>query len=148
MDHKNVHGGQLDPRIIFRNAGVIPFGNLAQVDIRQDIRSDLQIAYTFQVENRHHRAQHRRDVLNLDLGRSQLLVGHGTIAGAKINNARGHLADTAAAANRLIVDLDPGMSRAVFAKPLGINRIGEGRSRSVELLRVSPAHRCNQGSGY
>ena len=81
--------------------------------------------------------KHGGDVLDLYLGGVQLLVGHGTIAGAKINRARGHLANPAAAANGLVVDLDPGMGRAVLAEPLGINRIRKGRTRSIELLRVT-----------
>ncbi len=144
---KNIHGRQLDSRIVFGDASVVPLGDFAQVDVGQDVRPYAQVTDALQVENRHHSPEHGRNGLNLHLGGGQLLVRHGDVAGAKIDRARRNLADAATAADRLVVDLDPGMGGAVLTKPLGINRIGEGRSRSIELLRVPRADRCTHGNG-
>lgn len=68
------------------------------------------------------------------LGRGNLLVSHGTVAGAKIDSAGRRLADAAARTNGLIVDLNSGMLSAVFTKPFGVDGFRKGRSSRIQLL--------------
>ena len=75
--------------------------------------------------------QNSRDVQNLDLRLAQLLVGHWAVASTEVNGAGQHLADSAAAADRLIVDLNLGVGLVILAKPLGIHRIRKSCARPV-----------------
>ena len=71
---------------------------------------------------------------HLDLGRGELLVGHGTVGGAEVDRTLGDLADAAAGADGLIVDLHARVLLAVFAEPLGVDGIREGRACAVDIL--------------
>ena len=77
-------------------------------------------------------AKHGRDVQDLGFRLGQLLVGHRTIGGAKIHCTRQHLADSAAAADGLVIDLNLRMLLVVFAEPLRIDGIRKGRARAVQ----------------
>ena len=66
----------------------------------------------------HDRAQHGRDMQDLDFGLRQLLVGHGAVAGSELDGLAQNLADAAAAADGLVVDLHVRMQLVVFAEPL------------------------------
>ena len=75
--------------------------------------------------------------LTLELG--QHLVGHGHVGSAKVHQAAGHLANAAAGADRLIVDLDAGMRGAVLGEPFGIDRIRKSSTCAGQLLSLSRA---------
>ncbi len=70
---------------------------------------------------------------DLGLCCAQLVVRHRAVTGAKIHRSFGHLANPAAAADRLIVDLHVRMCLAVFAEPFLINRVGERSARAGQL---------------
>jgi hypothetical protein len=114
-------------------------GDLAQVDVGQHVAAELDVADAGNVEDGHHRAQHGGNVNQLDLGAASCSSVIGSRRRRQSRRARGDLADAAARADGLVVDLDAGMRRAVLAEPLGIDRIGEGCARPGQLLRLSRA---------
>src|ERR1700694_796044 len=63
----------------------------------------------------------------------ELFIGHRAIAGAEVDRSCLNLFDPAAAANRLIVDLNVGMQVMVLAEPLGINWVGESSARPGQI---------------
>ena len=63
---------------------------------------------------------------------AQLFVGHGDIAGSEIDRTVQDLANAAAAADRLVVDLHVRVQLVVFAEPLGIHGVREGGARSIQ----------------
>src|SRR5208337_286839 len=62
----------------------------------------------------------------------QHFVGHRTVACSEINRAVDHLADPAATANGLVIDLNVRMQLVIFAEPLGIDGIRKGGSSSIQ----------------
>ena len=62
-----------------------------------------------------------------------LFVFHRAIARPEVNRARGHLCDSAAAPNGLVVDLNIRMQIVVLIEPLGINWVRERGACAVQL---------------
>src|SRR5689334_20133299 len=56
----------------------------------------------------------------------ELLVGHGTVGCPEVNSAFGHLPDSAAGTDGLVVDLDVRVFFVILAEPLGIHGVREG----------------------
>jgi hypothetical protein len=134
VHHHDGFVGELDSRIVLGDGGVVPVGDLAQADVGDHLGAELQVPGDARhVVSRHHRAQHRGDVEDRDLGLAQLLVGHGTVAGAEIHRALQHLADAAAAADGLVVDGHVGMLVVILAEPLGVDGIRERGARRVQI---------------
>src|SRR5205814_1222416 len=50
--------------------------------------------------------------------------------GAEVDRALEHLADAAAAADRLVVDLEIRVALVELVEPLRVERVGEGRARA------------------
>src|SRR5260370_8681141 len=69
---------------------------------------------------------------DLELGLFQLIVSHGTIAGHEVDRPGNYLADSAAAANGLVVHLNVRVQLVVFAEPLRIHGIRESGPSSVQ----------------
>ena len=69
---------------------------------------------------------------DFEFGLRQLLVAHGAIGSAEINGAGLQLADAAAGADGLIIDLNIGMCGVVNVEPFGIDGIGERGAGGVE----------------
>ena len=69
-------------------------------------------------------------ILHFDCG--ELFVGHRAIGGAEIDRAGLQLANTAARADRLIVNLNVGVRRVVDVKPFRIDGVGERSAGGVE----------------
>ena len=63
-------------------------------------------------------------------------VGQGRIRGAKINRARLHLLNTAATANRLVVDLHIRMRLMKVLNPAPHHGIDKSAARSIERDRA------------
>ena len=125
---------ELDVRVGLGDRRVIPIRDLAQEDPGQRFRRELDLArYPRHVVRQNHRSQHRWEMQHLDLGIRQLLIGHRTVAGAKVHHAFGHLANTAAAADRLVVDLHIRVRFTVLAKPFLVNRVGERGARACQF---------------
>ena len=136
MHHHDGLVGKINPRIYAGDGLVIPLRNPAQEDSRQRIRGELHFStHARNVVRRHHRSQHAGNIEDrgLPLGSSflELAVRHRHIAGTKVYRAFRHLANAAAAANGLIVDLNARMQLLVFAEPLRINGIRERGARPV-----------------
>ena len=125
--------GQVDARICLGDRRIVPGGDLAQKDSCQRLRRELQFSgNSGNVVGRNHRAQHGRNVQDLGLGLRELLVGHGTVAGAEIHGLRQHLTNAATASDGLVVELNIRMGLVVFAEPLLVHRIGESCASPVQ----------------
>ena len=113
-------------RVILGDARIVPGRDLAQKNVGQHIAAEPQIAHARDIEDRHNRAKHGGNVNQLDLrGGQHARRSSGMSEAPKSTSARRHLADSATRTDRLVVDLDAGMRRAVLAKPLGIDGIRE-----------------------
>ncbi len=82
---------------------------------------------------------------DLELGLRELFVAHGAVGGAEINRAGLQLADAAAGADGLIIDLNIGMRGVVDVEPFGIDGVGERSAGGVE--KHGSALRCGAGRG-
>ena len=77
----------------------------------------------------------------LHLGLGDLLVGHGAIGGAEVDDLRGYLADARTRTNRLVVNLHAGVGGAELREPARVDGVGEGGAGAGEMLRIG-----NRGS--
>src|SRR6266851_318649 len=126
---------QADAGIVLSDAGVVPLGDLAEVDVGDDVAGEIEVlADAREVVHRDNRAEDGGDVHRLDLRTVDLLIAHGAIGGAEVNDTLGDLADTAAGADGLVVDLHAGVLLAVFAEPLGVDGVWKGGPCSVDVL--------------
>ena len=133
MHHYDGQIGKLRSRIQLRKSRIVPIGDLSQEDVRNYVGGEFQFLVNARhVVCRHIGAQHSWKVVNLRLGLRQLLIVHRAVGGAKIHCARQHLADSAAAPDGLVIDLNLRMLLVVFAEPLGIDGIRKGRPRAVQ----------------
>src|SRR5208282_248438 len=107
VDHDDRLVRKIDAGIGLRNGRVVPLLNLSEKNTCQSFGSELDFsADPRDVVGGHDRTQHSGDMQDLGLGLRQLFVGHGAIAGSEIDGAVQNLANAAAAADRLVVDLN------------------------------------------
>ena len=107
IDRQNRIVRKVDAGIVFGNAGVVPAGDLTQVDVCDHVTGEVEfLVHSRNVVDRNDSAENRRQSDHLDFGRRQLLIGHGDVAGTEIDRAFSDLPDTAARADGLVVDLD------------------------------------------
>src|SRR2546422_11322709 len=97
--------GETDPGVDVLDPGVVPLRDLAEEDVGQDLGCEAELGIAGEVVRGDHGADHGRDVEQLTGRRLQLLVGHRAIGGAEIYRAGGDLADAAAAAGGLVVEV-------------------------------------------
>ena len=108
-------------------------GDFAQEEVRDHVGRKLEVLARFgEVVGQDNCAKHGRDVQHGAGGLGERLIGHRGIARAEVHRLVQELADTAAAADGLVVDLDIGMSLVIFAEPLLVHRIGKSCSSSVQ----------------
>src|SRR5690242_17461287 len=113
--------GEVDARICLGESGIIPRRNLAQKYISEQLRRKFQLfGDAGNVICRNVSPEDGRDVQDLSFGLTQLLVCHRAIGSAEINRARQDLANSASAADGLVVELNIGMQLVIFAEPFGI----------------------------
>src|SRR5580700_11432595 len=133
MDDNDGLRRELYAGISIRDSGVVPRCNLAEEYPRQGFRSELHLAtYSRNVISRNHRAQHGGDVQDLDLSLGELLVGHGTVTGAKVYRPRQNLTNATAASYGLIINFNIWMKFVVLAEPFGIHRVRKSCARPVQ----------------
>ena len=82
--------------------------------------------------------------MSLAGGRFQFLIGEEFVAGAEVDGLSGDLLDAAAAADRLVVELDGRVDLGVLAEPLGVERVGEGGAGAVDE-RFGRGRSCRHG---
>jgi len=135
IDGQNRIGRKIDAGIVLGDARIVPRGDLAQVDVSDDVAREVEILIdTGDVVDRNDCAEDGRNVHRFNLGALNLLVIHGAVGGTEVDRTLGDLTDAAAGADGLIIDLDVGILLAVFAEPFGVDRVGEGRPCSVDVL--------------
>src|SRR5258708_38695145 len=140
MDYNNVDVRKFHAGIQFGDPGLIPFVDLSQKDVGQNVSAKLQfLAHGRNIVDRDDCTEHRGQVQYLEGRGCELLIRHWPVAGPEIDGAGLYLLNAAAAADGLIVNLDVGMKLVILAKPLLVNGIRESRSRSGQLLRKSTA---------
>src|SRR5579859_8012874 len=105
MHYYDVGIWQLGARIVFLDPRVTPLLDLAKENSGQRLRTELQFPCARDVIGGNHSAQDGREMERLDRDFRDLLVRHGHVGGAEINRSLRELADAAAGANGLVVDL-------------------------------------------
>ena len=80
--------GSLTPGLSLAMRGVVPAGDLAQVDVGQHVAAESQVGDAGHVVDGNHGAEHGGNVNELDLGCSQHLVGHGHVGSAEVDQTR------------------------------------------------------------
>src|SRR5205807_2021458 len=130
----NVRGGKLGSGVDLGQGRIIPFLDFPQKNVGQNLSREVDLALDGgKIVSRDIRAEHCGNMEKLEGSAFELLIGHGAIAGAEVDRAGLNLFNAAAAANRLIVDLNVGMQIVVFAEPLGINWIGKSSARPGQI---------------
>jgi hypothetical protein len=123
------HGrfGKLEAGVALHQAWIVPLLDLAQENVGQHVRRQLQLAGldARNVDHRHHPTHDHRE-LN-QAGLVQLLGFEGRIGGAEINCPFGDLFDAAARPDGLVVQLDVRLLR-VSVGPLRVDGIWERRA--------------------
>ena len=116
---------------------IVPLRDLPEEDVRQHRAADLQrLLQLGQAVDHDHGAHHRRDVEHRPpLRLAELLVAHRAVTRPEVDRLLAELPDTAARANRLVVDLHAGL-RGVIVEPLRVNRIRKGGACTGQVLRV------------
>src|SRR4051812_48747676 len=98
---------EVDSGIGLRNRGIAPVVYLAEEYAREHIRRELDVLIEARnIVGGNDSAEDGRDVEDLDLCLAKLLIAHGAIAGAELDGLGEYLADAAAAADRLVIDLN------------------------------------------
>ena len=127
--------GRVTPGVGGRDRRVVPFRDLAEEEVRDDVGRHLQrCRQPSQVVGHDHRTEGRRDLDRLTVGgrRGDLRVLQEGIGGAEVDRVVGPLLDAAAGADRLVVELDAALGVVVLAH-LREQREDEGRAGTVEL---------------
>jgi hypothetical protein len=135
VHHHQVEVGQLHARVELGQLGVVPVDDPPHEDVDQRVAVEMQLDITDRGEivGHDHGAEHRGHMEHVGVHRRDLALVHRPIAGPEVDRTLGELADTAAGADRLIVDLHAGLP-VVGVEPLGVDRIGEGRPGAGEAL--------------
>jgi hypothetical protein len=91
---------KIDAGIIFGNARIIPSGDLAEVDVSNDVAGEVELLiHARNVVDRNDSAEDSGDVHQLDLGSGKLLIGHGAVTGAEVDRSVGGLTNAATRAD-------------------------------------------------
>jgi hypothetical protein len=128
------------------DGGVVPLGDLAQVDVAQHLAAQAQLAGSdaLDVDHGDHATDDGRELHQALLG--QLFVLQRRIGGAEVHRLRLDLAQAGAGAHRLVVD--PGAGRlVVVGRPLGVQRRREAGAGAGHVLRGSQAGEGQAGQG-
>src|SRR5262249_10985586 len=134
MDRNDGLIGQCKTRIEITNRPSVPFGNLAEINVRKhgSGQSKLSWADAFDVHHRHHASD---DNWKLHEARGvQFLRTQGRIGSSEIHSPAFYLPDADARSDGLVVDLYPGHG-LVGLRPFGQNRIHKRRTSSQHGLR-------------
>src|SRR5215813_796625 len=134
MDRNDGLVGQRKTRTEIANRRGVPFGDLAEIDVRKHRSGQSKLSRTdaFDVDHRRHAADDDR-VLNEAQG-GQFVRTQRRIGGAEIHGPALDLPDADARSDGLVVDRDPGHGLEGF-RPFGQNRVHERRTGSQHSLR-------------
>lgn len=154
MNHDDVVGRELHSLVRSLDCRVIPLSDLAKIDARQRLGSEVERAgYTRYVVGEDHCAKDRGKVQNwqsvLGLVSFQLLVIHRAITGPEVDGPIRHLLDARAGTHGLVVELNLAIFLVVHIEPLGINRVwkcGAGPVNQERVLR--PYHRTQSENSH
>src|SRR5258706_765499 len=149
MDDEDGLVGQRRPGVVRGDRRVIPFLDRAKED-PGDVRGvEVQVGYALDVEDHHDRAEGRRHVEDLRSGRKgcDFRVLHRRVRGTEVDRLLGDPLDAAAGTDRLVVDLDVRIFRAVVLEPLRVERGWERRPRALEGDRGGRPFPCGHRPG-
>ena len=137
---------QLDASIELRNRRIVPLGDLAEEDLcnGRAVEGHFTRLDARQVDDRNNRAVDDGELDEIILGdvfRCQRHVG-----GTESDGLGGDLLDAAARTNRLIIQADIHLL-LVGVRPLGENRINEGRTGAGDIFGGGGQHRRGQKAG-
>ena len=144
VHHDDVHGGQLHAGVERRDPLVVPAGDAAHEDLHQHVPVELEPGLTQRrkVVGHDHGAEHGRQMQHVAVDGGDLRLVHRPVGGAEVHRALGELADAAAGADGLVVDLHAGLL-VVGVEPLRIDRIGERGAGPVQGLG---SERCRRAA--
>jgi hypothetical protein len=123
------------------DGGVVPLGDLAQVDVAQHLAAQLQLARgnALDVDHRHHATDHGGELHQALFG--QVFVLQRRVGGAEVHRLGLDLAHAGARADGLVVDLHAG-GLVVVGSPLGVQRRREARARAGAPAGLVPSSRA------
>src|ERR1700722_9416163 len=147
MNRRDRGLGQLELRIEVGDRLVVPFGDIAKVDVSQDRASQLQLVWldAWQVDDDINAADHCRELHQLVF--CELVRLHRHVGRAEINGAVVDLVDAGAGPYSLIIQLDACRAARSFT-PLRVNRCGETGPRAGDLLRLCGDADAGQAKGH
>src|SRR4051794_5409916 len=126
--------GEIHAGICLGDCRVIPRRDLSEEDSGKYFGRELDLLFHARnVVGGDDRTEYGWNVKNLYLRLAELFIRHWAVTGAELNSLREHLADTAAATDGLVVDLNITMLLVVFAEPLGIHRIRKSSACGVDI---------------
>ncbi len=126
--------GSLTPGVQLGDRRVVPLHDLAHEDVGDQRTGELELARdTGNLVDRHHRAEHGRQVEDLARRVLDLVGRHRAVGGAEEHRLVGQLADAGAGTERLVVDQDARLELGVLGEPLRIDRRREGGAGAVDL---------------
>ena len=112
---------------------IAPLRDLSQEDAGQGGARKVQgSAEPRNIVRRHDTTQHGGEVHERRGRLLELLIGHGPVGGSEVDRAGRDLADAAARADRLVVEIDVRVDLGVFGEPLGIDWVWEGGAGAVD----------------
>jgi hypothetical protein len=143
MDDRDRLFRQLGAGIELLDRSVVPALDLAHEDLGEGRPVEGEVAGldAFQVHDRDDPAHHHRELDQTGL--FQVLPGERSVGGAEGHGLGLDLLDAAAGADRLIVETNASLF-LIRIRPLGIDRIGEGRPRPGDLGGTGRRHGCRQ----
>src|SRR5262249_41742448 len=125
---------QRDAGVQLPDAGVVPFRDFSEKDVGKHLPSEFEFRrHIRDVVNRYHGAEYGREVKDLPGRIKHLLWSHWTVTRAEENGLRRHLPNPGAGSDAVVVDLNVRMELVVLRKPLLVDRLGEGRARTLDL---------------
>ena len=133
--HCNVVIGQFYTLVFGCDLGVAPFGYFSQINLRQSVPSQLQLAGfdTINVNHGHYAPHYSGELRQVVF--AQFIGRKGGVSCTKIHGLGFYLFDAATRTDRLVIQAHIGFS-LVGLGPFCIDRVRESRARSGEVSRV------------
>nr|GEU28454.1 hypothetical protein [Tanacetum cinerariifolium] len=146
VHHGDVFGRQLHARVQRGNRGVVPLGDLAQVDVGHDRTGQFQLARgdAVQVDHGDHAAHDGRE-LHQALG-VQVFRFHGRVRRAEIDGLGFDLLDAGTGADGLVVQAVAG-GGFVGLRPFRVDRVWEGCAGAGHIGGRGSGRQGHHGAG-
>src|SRR5205823_598584 len=124
MNHRDLGIGKLDALIYLRDGGIVPFGDLAEIDVGEERTGQLEFAglHAYKIDDRNIAADDGRKLQQAVFFELFRFERH--VRRTEIDRLVLDLLDTPARADRLVIHADTRL-RLVGFGPLRVNRVGK-----------------------